>query len=1498
MGTYQRFRGNSENKLFYLIDGLYGGINTEYSDDVSQNGEFRDIVNFELDKRGCLSKRKGFGKLSAISQILNLLGVENLPEVRLKTEDYTNPENTNDNIVYMKLLKNDNNCFRNLSAFNEDKGYRKYQEMYGFQNNEFKLFMITTNISSNTSTAWLIKCKLPQLEVDGSGNFTDTETIEVSIESETLKVIFPWDRNLINIDTLEYFNKIYFLENNSGIMVYNRASETLSEGITYGGFYIHNGEAYDLENGAYKPTGLEVANIGFNVLGGDRDKSPLYWIDTTELETNSIQGLVLLSEKGVPLKNIPYSTNFKVAIIYTGTIPGENDLFTVEMHSSVDNLDFKTAIQITATYNEELSVNNSLAVYDIVMPVVTENFVQLTIKKTDSTIDPLYAYYSVSKTNAEDLPVERLSLEGYKVIDFYSRALYYKDNLLWFSDLNNFTYIPHYNRFELPLEPTDKIVKIVFFRNVHIVFTRYKIYKIYGDDPFASDFSITILNDSLGCCAANSVVQIENVLYFASDRGIYSLVSNYVSSSSITFENVKELDDKVKTLTSNFTYKIGDIDGLSMRYNGISDRAVGVRYKDKYLLFYNTSFEKGDYAAENNIDVLSYNYDLKAFTTNRFKYKPTFLFMVDNVIETYATYPTKPTYDSEEVVLNYDLSDNSTDSVVDLSGNEYNPTLVGGVKVSPGRGVSLSGDDSYLDVDTIELDATNGLDISVDTNIIEAKDFTFFDLEQTEGVDNQKTRGTLSCAINTSGGEPILVSYTLNIDYVSTPNFKDKTAKVEYTASIVRASTLGVSHDLDLTVNYKISDSNKVLLEVPNTLVSFPSFVGESSTVELGSGEFTVDYTGNEYSDDWVLDFEITRKGTETTYTKGDSTSGNVSKYTEEVSWTKIGYSWKAVPYDGFSRVTISKVYFQCNYDIYQSYTRNIIVTVNDTDLKFPIEPYSGTGKYYSSTDSRYVDIKYSSGAPKIKIAAKYNLAGTLNGTSYPYLNIATQTITLPSITEQTNEIDIIDNNSSTTPINFYQLVDSAVRFKLDYKGATDSLVFYLTSALGNIEVLSNNNVGIMGKHQWSVSLYKIDNSYYCSLKKDNATLVELPLMDYTLTKLKLDSNYIGVDKDLINFLSGSIYNFKITTLDIDALEFTFTEGKGETTKDIIKGVNATLLNCTWILIDGTQFNGINGYMIIPELPSSVSFTNGFMIEFSMITSDYLQVTKILDLAKSYGVESSGNKKCNIYVGLENESITFGSTGLTGNSFKLINNIPLDGLLHTYKFTVEDTGSDYLVSLYVDETLQPNTLNVNYKCISNTNRESNFIGRSNTIGEDFFTGSLGNLVIKTYETSSAISYEPAIFEYDTSHDEFERPMSIYLKTKAYNLDYPQHVKKLKKVFIKLIGGYNYSELYFTVYKDGFRVNDLGEYVAKVGNDGTIVYEYITEENLKIEASASRLDLLELDNSKLGEMLYQIDEFAIPAKGRNFSMEFSGESSDNFEVENIGIVCKLGKVKKS
>ena len=69
MGKYQRYKGDAENKLFYLIAQLFGGIKTDFNDYSNPDNEIKSIVNFTMDKRGSLYKKMGFGKFFCFRNI-------------------------------------------------------------------------------------------------------------------------------------------------------------------------------------------------------------------------------------------------------------------------------------------------------------------------------------------------------------------------------------------------------------------------------------------------------------------------------------------------------------------------------------------------------------------------------------------------------------------------------------------------------------------------------------------------------------------------------------------------------------------------------------------------------------------------------------------------------------------------------------------------------------------------------------------------------------------------------------------------------------------------------------------------------------------------------------------------------------------------------------------------------------------------------------------------------------------------------------------------------------------------------------------------------------------------------------------------------------------------------------------------------------------------------------------------------------------------------------
>lgn len=1469
MGKYQTYKGNAENKLFYLIDQLDGGINTDFSDDSSPDNEFKSIVNFTMDKRGSLYKRMGFGKLNAVSQIFAMF--EETPEVKNKTESYPNPEDYNDNIVYMKMLQNDNNCFRNLSAFTGEKAYRKYQELYGSQNNKFKLLFITTNKADNKSKSWLYTCTLPPLEYDEHGDPTETETIDLEEDINELPVIFNWDRTLTNIDTIEFFDKIYFTNNDKGLVCFDRKTDTFD----YYGFSI-SGSGFQTDNQAYKPSPMEIRKVGFNILGDD----PLHWVDYQGLSTDSIQGVYLTTTDDKPTTVIPNSGSFKLNILYTGSDSGFDIVFKEGEYER----------SATVTANTSAS-STGLKVYDVVFTTVPTSNVEIKITKTGATINDYYDYYDVGAVDQEIKAVTKLNIGEYEMLEMYNRAVYFKDDTIWFSELNNFHYIPNYNYVSLPIEPTDKITKIIYFRNVYVIFTKFRIYKMsnaFGD----ADFQVVPLNLSIGCHAPHTIVPIENVLYFASTRGIYQLISSAAygnSSNSLTFENVKEIDTKVKSLTSNVTMYLGELTDPAVRYNGISEYSYAIRYKDKYMLFFNTAFEQGDIAALQNLDVLVYNYDMKAFTEIRFTEKPTFMFMLDGAIEAYCTVPQKEDYSVEETLLEYDFGNIEGSTVEDTSGNNYDAKTVGNMIIRPGIGVTLDGDNNYVKISVINsnFNLKNGFKVLANVNISDLANAFLYDLKQSVAT-GQATAQSFTISTNWSH------NYKADLICNTVPNNETRKVTVYWTLRYYRKTT---SDNGSQSGKFSLID-----LTTGETLISETSFnfdLGSSTNRDVKNGSFIIDQGDSEYNHNWKLNVSSYYPTYTTRREKGENTSFDVTRNSQFDSNFGIRVAGWAEATDKGCKV---------HYTPYAHIASNGALSIGERSLYAYINgnththttPRISKGYGYDADFSggeQTQEIVYD-GQPDIYIDATWNVRATINGYYRENVEIDGFYFKLPV---SRNVQDVTWNAFSMT--GSYNVVLEQM-LNLSYKNLAMKIIDEHTINVicnseyeeYNVDVV-NNNKSLLGEHDIKVQYDKSDGYYLITILVDNTLFGQTQVPEDTIVNSNRDNSIIG------SGIIGDINDFKIIlNNESKVIDYDFDAGKGTTILDK-SGNNLTGLligNVDWIVEDGVKLDGKTCYMTIPTLSSNVPFSNGYSIEFECKFSNINQISKIIDLANDYGTGNLGDLKCSINCGKidKTNTLVFESYGVSKKKM----NITTSGInlleKHKWKYDVRDNGKNYDLTLYCDD--EPiATDKFNYGSISNVIRRSNFIGKSNRQGDDLFEGVLYNLKITINKSPNpAPIYENDMFEYDTTYDEFGKDMEIELETKGINLQYPIHNKKLKNIFVKGLGGYSYKEFFCELYSDGHLVNDPYTYRYYIDDvTGQVVYDYTENKELSFDEKVSLLGNMRLDKTKLGESTYQTKKLIIPSKGKNFALKIYGMSSDYLSIESFGFVFKLGKVKE-
>lgn len=1470
MGRRQAYRGDPESKLFYIVDQLVGGVNTDFSDDTSPDNEFFSIVNFSMDKRGSLYKRMGFGKLNAVSEIFNMF--EELPNTKAITPEFPNPEHENDNLVYVKMLRNDNNCFRNLSAFTGEKAYRKYQEIYGGQNNCFELLVITSNEFLNNSRAWLYKCTLPALSYDESGNELDVDTIIVESKITELPVMFTWNRNMKNIPTIEFFDKIYFTDNNKGLVCFDRSAEE----FTYSGSNIDG-----IENTSYKPSPMEIRKVGFNILGDD----PLYWIDYKGISTDSIQGVYLTAEGNIPLLKIPSGGLFRLNVLYTGS----DDDFTISFKEG------EASLSATITENADLSAEG-LKVYDVVFVTTPTSEVEIKIEKTGSNIDPYYDYYEVGSIDPETKPVESTNIGEYSMCEMYNRAVYYKDDTIWFSEINNFSYVPNYNYVSLPIEPTDKITKIEFFKNVYIIFTKQRIYKMIGSFG-SSTFQVMPVNLSIGCHAPGTVIPVENELYFASPRGLYALKSSEYREG---IENLKELDTKVKKLTSDVTKYLGEKSDPSIRYNGIPERACAVRYKDKYMLFLNASSEEGDLSIQ-DIDALVYQYDLKAFSEIKFPIKPTFLFMVDGALETYCTVPEKEVFTEQETILDFDFTSTEGGIVKDKSGKGNDAKVVGDVIAFPGIGVKLGGEGSSIKTGILskDLNLTDGFTAKFKANI-----------ENSSGTELVKFKQSFMSG--SEEGQEFSIStmfdrgHKLEMLFRTQPNAATKTNTVFYTVRVHKET----SSSGEITKGkYKLVDSSGNVL-VAET--SFSTNMGSAMYQDVVTGSFVCkhDEEGN-YSSYWTLTRVVYYTSTVTNYTNGENVSGSVSQNMQENQYFGMTFDYSTEVFNGGCYLHITPKFTLSKYASLASMTdREIGVYVGSEYKSTKINVNSFTnGPATFSGETLTFTLYYNSSAPTAAIDGRFYFNRSINAsgvsTYYGWMNVEGFTIALPASVKTTTTSEKNYDSWYKQKVTLNQIYNNSYREFSLTTIKSNQIMVNCTSEYGDYSdaIIDTYGLSVVGEHEWEIRVDKNDGYYTITVYLDPNDPDTISSFGSVIVPLDF---FVNCTRDDCSIMSGTTGTLEYFTLLNSSGEPIFDYNFKRTTLGYVEDVSGNKLNgtlvgdVTYIVTDGMEFDGKTGYLKLPDLDENVLFSNGFTIEFEASFADISRACKVIDLAIGYdtGVNSTG--KCSINVGKISDinQIDFRTTSAVGKSYKLsADNADLTGR-HKWVFDVKDNGKNYDITISRDDEVIKTT-QYNYGGITNIPRRSNFIGKSNNVNDELFKGSLYNLKLIVAASANAVPvYVGAMYEYETTYDDFGRPMEVNIQTKGINLQYPMHIKKLKNVIIKGLGGFNYGEFFIEVYVDGHLVNDPKVFDCYIDEStGQIVYDYTEEKQLKFNEMVSLLGNMRLDNTKLGESTYETKKLVIPCKGKNFTIKIYGESDDYLSIESLGFAYKLGKVKE-
>lgn len=1514
MGNYQTFRGNPENKLFYLLDSLTGGINTEFSDDASSDTDFESIVNFDVDKLGTLTKRNGFGKIKGLASLFQRGDIEGydphtqLPWVHNITEDNKNVEEENDNLVYVKLLKNDNNCFRNLAAF---EGTHSYQRQYGFQNNEFKLLMITTKVNEGvcvSSKAWYYYCKLSEI--------TDTdEGLVFKAYSCDLPVVFNWNKTLMNMDSVEYYNDIWFTNNDKALVRFDRGVEiTSNENLSDAFHYV--GIVEGKTNEAYTPAIFERvdASFGMNMLCTD----PLHDLKMDKSVTESLQGAYFTTVDKRPIeKTIPVAEPLLLYILYTSTGTGA---FNVTAKNGT------TDLKLNVKDNTELSTAN-VKVFEISFQTVPNGEVEFKIERTDTDlVNPYYFYVNTGELDPDLTPIENLNIGNCGMCMMSdNRVAYYREDVIFFSDINYPDYITPNNYLKLPLEPTDKITKMCYFKGVYIVFTKERIYKLTGNWN-SSDVTLEPVNTSLGCHAPHTVVPIEDVLYFASPRGLYALKSSTFVEG---MQNLVELDIKVKRLTSDFTLYEDELSSPSIRFNGINEKAYALRYRDKYMLFFNSSYEKGDYAAKNNLDVLVYDYSLKSFTTYSFIEKPTFLFLIDGALQTFnTTLEISDVIFSQLDILDYDMRNQETGtSIIKDNSSSGNDGLVEGNLIVNQESYSL-GDFDYIETNIVnnKVDLLGDLTINLDMKLEENQENkTIFEAtgkglgESVSGYSGEVRSETingyeavLKYDVSYHGNEPYtlsntLINFTVTLNRTSTDVLPNVTGKI---------SMSDIFNGVENFIDGHVYDADGNLIKGPFKDVEFSANFVDALSVELISDILYLDIEGGvteTQTRDLKLNLDVVSHDAYSYYEKGSTVSGTDYRKPNQsaLSWIKFGVPYSVVAYDGYARFTVTKPYIYHNGQIIIA-SRAFTVSVAGKSMSFTIPAFTSStaskGTVYANESSKYVDIPYSedilkgNGVYDTTVKASWAFKGTLSNVYYATIDTSFS-LTLPTIKliegDNTSETSLSATDSYTLVYNSADS-DLSIRFRLNPDDVTyesnNALLLELSDGDSGFGLLFGQN-DITQRHKYSFNRTGNIINIMC----DGILVGNIEIPDDYLGVRNWNSFLFGTNKEKENYLNWEFFELDFGEFKYNSLD---NVENGEDTLTLIdksgNGNNATMYGYEVVKYEGIEFSGSESYIKLPNMANK--FDEGFTIETELEIKPSEQTYKIFDIATDYGNANSADNNASINISVYNGVVSLHIMTVSLYEMVVETKQPLEyDKDYRLKFVCElDEDDNYKLSIYVNDELNNIVKYRNLKIKDDLVRTSCFIGKSNNQYDGYFKGKIYTfkLYIQERNVEDYTLYMPStIYEFDTSYSDFDKPIYYELETKGINLKYPQHIKKLKHIFIKAKGGYKPNDLIFELYRDGYLENDPKVYNCYVDETGKIVYDYTEVSNLTIDERVSVLGNMKLNETKLGEGNYQTIKMIVPSKGKNFKIKMYGKNKDYMSLESFGLVSKLGKVKQ-
>lgn len=649
MATVQPLRGGP-NKIFSISANFNKGIDKRTADDVSSDQSFVELKNFYNAAEGYLSKRPGVYD-SNISAFIEKLATGDFDPTKYVIG--TNKFGETPEVLAARLTDLYNTVFAGIKKEGTEQDGIKYtfqaDKVVGFQllkNNFFLEAMQDYESLLDGDLPENIKSKVIEFSciLVVGGFYTTIENNNESDRKPGLYVCrletkikhnvdhFDVDLELDSVDsTMNPFKDLsneYHCRWDCKPEGYTEGMEDFSPANTldisnYNGYsyiatgsnYIlkidqnpeektpdvnHTGESniitklggYENEN-LYKPTAIELNQIGFNVL----HDSPLTYYDSPTGSVAKVKGIfysVTQTREGQvyqqPVTKVPYNKPFYLHIIFTGANTNLNKPKFRPNNGEVDTTK-NPYIDLPGDW-----LDNTKTIF-VCTGVDSDQKFELYIKDGD---DEFRSYFETTSVQEE---INTGSIKEISELVFSSThskvinnqlVLYGGHGYVFFSEYDIFNYFPNYYYIYVASEAGEESVTgIVYFRQYYAIFTNKRIKRMTGAFG-ADDFGIYPLSDFIGCPNGRTIKALGNNLLFLGNDGIYKLKQGYLGEGT---ENVEKVDDIIKdelnlnnviqAFVMNNNYVVVKNDGMTwMVYNTLTEAFYEYNLESKNGIVY------------------------------------------------------------------------------------------------------------------------------------------------------------------------------------------------------------------------------------------------------------------------------------------------------------------------------------------------------------------------------------------------------------------------------------------------------------------------------------------------------------------------------------------------------------------------------------------------------------------------------------------------------------------------------------------------------------------------------------------------------------------------------------------------------------------------------------------------------------------------------------------------------------------------------------------------